>query len=181
MNTFRHISITFVVSTCMVLFLYSPSVYGISDVEDVIVVEGTVVAKYVNALSYFCQDGWDKEIIIIVRIERRINGNEPHQYVRVHYPYTCGITDPLPVRIYNAKRFWRFTLTRSQKCNGPLKGELYPSDDPTENDQEPIPRIHRTPHAEKELIPFDINMHCYLLRPYGFMSLREGKSGENRK
>lgn len=155
--------------------LLSPSVFGARVEKDTFVIEGTVVAKYIDISTLICQDGWEMEIIILVRIESRIKGNEPHQYIRVHYSYICGQTDPLPKEIYNANNLWQFTLTRSQKCDGPLKGELYPSDDPEKNKKVLLPRIHRTTHAEQEQIPYDTQMHCYSLKPDGFKLIKEMK------
>lgn len=177
MKTLRHKTIIFIAATFLVLFPLASSVCGASGEEVELVVEGTVVARYLAIGNMICQDGWNQENIIVLRIERQIKGSEPHQYVRVHYPFICGLTSPLPTRIYNAKRYWRFTLTRSQECDGPLKGDLYPTDDRRMNERMPFPSIYRTTHAEDELVPFDTEMHCYQLKPKGFKSL----SGEKPK
>jgi hypothetical protein len=90
---------------------------------------------------------------LVVKIVKRVEGNEQANYIKVIYQPMHGQKE-LPKEIWSSSRQWLFTLQKAT--------------DEDEICKEPVKGWRRTNSGTKRLVPDPKNLTCYLLTPEGF-------------
>lgn len=130
-------------------------------------IAGTIVAEYVTLGSLTRLTDTYNYQTLLVRVDKRIGGREPSQYIRVDYEYYTDIEPRLRADVFDATKRWRFILRRDRTCDGQLTGRVYPDEDDQNNPKDPIPFLRRSRGSEKEHLPNE-SVPCYTLRPGNF-------------
>lgn len=125
---------------------------------------GTVIAYDVPISGLAMLTSVPMEQLLIVRIDRPMNRNQETRYIKV--AYRRWFNEPeLPTGVLDGRGKWRFAVTRDRSCDGSV-GELRSIKSKTEDGKEVIlQRLRQTSGAEKEELPDDRILPCYLLRP----------------
>ncbi|MEK6303908.1 MAG: PKD domain-containing protein [Acidobacteriota bacterium] len=105
---------------------------------------------------------------IIVRTENRINRKE---YLIVRYETSCMRL--IPERALKAGPQWRFSLTRNAECDELLDDLLYIKNMSPTGGAYQIPRVRRVAGSEKEKIPANRKLPCYVLGSGEFEPLKQ--------
>lgn len=103
---------------------------------------------------------------IIVRTKKPDKVKQESEYIIVRYETLC--MKLLPERILKKGPQWKFSLTRDVDCDQELGELLYIKQLNPTGDVYRYPRLKFAPGAERERIPTDTKLPCYVLRPGGF-------------
>ena len=91
--------------------------------------------------------------ILLVRVDKVLNGKEKSNYIRVNYVYGYDIP-PLPDEIFKGIKQWSFELKRDTDYDAPLREMLYvEAKDENGKELPPVPVLVRVPGAENEKLP----------------------------
>lgn len=123
---------------------------------------GTVIAYERTPLQVIDLSFVPNIEVMYVRIERRLNGQEPSPYIRVVYEH--GKDEPsLLKEVSNSKVQWRFTLKRDGRCDSSL-GEIKAAKPQAKEGEElTLPRLKFT--SETKGLTDDTKLPCYALKP----------------
>jgi len=101
--------------------------------------------------------------VLIVRVDKRIQGVEKSPYVQVKFR-ALGDDKGLPPGVFDSKKRWRFTLVRDSTCDASFRTLQNTTDKPDENEIS-LPHFKPTTGSELDAIPLDKMLPCYLLQP----------------
>lgn len=125
---------------------------------------GTVVAYDLPISGLAMLTSVPMEQFLIVRIDRPINRKQEARYIKVSYRRWFNEPE-LPTGVLDGRSKWRFAVTRDRSCDGPVR-ELRSIKSKTKDGKEVIlQRLRQTSGAEKEELPDDRILPCYLLLP----------------
>jgi hypothetical protein len=99
--------------------------------------------------------------VLLVRIAKRIKGQEVGPYIKVVYKY--GVGEPsLPQEIFDGKSQWRFILKRDGSCDSSLE-EMKATKPQTKEGEVTLPRLKFTSGTEG--LGDEASLPCYVLKP----------------
>ncbi len=126
-----------------------------------LVVVGTVIA-YDQLLPLTNITSAPQSQVLLVRIEKRIQGRESAGYVKIVYEY--GADEPsLPKGIFDGKSQWRFLLKRDGRCDSSLREMKAAKSQTKEGEEVTLPHLKFTDETER--LPDDTILPCYVLKP----------------
>ena len=151
----------FILFSFLTAILFSGAVFS-QDASDLqtVKVKATVLAyspfarlRFVvgQTTTYFYED-------VLIRVEEDTGELKKGMYIRFRYDHQESKAH-LPEKMFEKKKIWEFTLSRSEKCDRVLKDLLYYELDGKTNEY-----LRRTPWAEKEVLPLEEKVFCYELK-----------------
>lgn len=154
-----------ILAGAMVPAICATSLYGRHD----LIVLGRVVA-YDQLSSLMDITTAPRLEVVIVRIDKRIQGREDSRYVQVRYRH-LGDDTRLPSEVFDSKNRWRFVLVRDNSCDASFRVLQHTKVKPADETEISLPHFKPTVGAETEEIPLDQTLPCYLLRPGALKSV----------
>jgi len=135
----------------------------IAEKGEKILIEGSVVAQFITAMTLTKFTGVKRSDIIIVRIDKLITGTEKSRYAITQYRYFDEGKMPLN-DLSDASKQWQFEMERDSTCDSTVRNLEDAGRKENREKESSLPYLKRTAGAESEKIPNDTILPCYVLQ-----------------